>query len=245
MDKTTKELRARLRAILSNWLQSDVVLYRVMRSEEESDALDTLRHRGEPVPESALGRRIAALAESDPDRIARVFLHRLADSDEIGLIVSQIGERRPLKRISASLIGEEPSESWVVCRPGLTTPSLPQELRSMTTLIDLMAEAIVPEWIDYLAEDAPDPDGLTPDARAFLKAMLELKLEDGKRVPQDCIWSKVAEIGDAIEGKARREAVTRILKDRKIIDTLSGTGTTLTTQGAAIARSMSSRSNPE
>jgi hypothetical protein len=234
MGKTTKELRARLRAKLSGWLEREVTLYNTFVGEVR----ETERAVGE-------GREVDAGATrwSDLDGIARIVLTHLADDDEIGLIASQIGERRPLKRILALVVGEEPSESWVVCRPGLTTPSLPQDFRSMATLLEVMAEAIVPEWIDHLAEDAPDPDGLTPDARAILAAMSDLRAFGPEaRITQDMIRDKTLSLGEEIVGTRLGQAIN-LLKARGYVESKSGTATWLTARGRKTADMVKPPSN--
>ena len=178
------------------------------------------------------GREVAANApcREDMGGYAHVFLTSLANNDEIGLLVSQIGERRPLKRIV-----DGDSESWVVCRPGLSTPSLPQEIRSMTVLMDMMVEAILPEWIDHLDEDAPDLDGLTPDARVVLTAMRDLgAFCIDARITQDMIRDKTAELGEEIVGTRLGQAIS-LLKGRLYLDAKSGTATWLTPRGQKAA----------
>ncbi len=236
MDKTTKALRARLRDILLRWVEGDVRLYREMMDE----SLD--RHRSKEGNE--LLARLGAGFESEG--LARVFLARLADDDEIGVIVSQIGERRPLKRVEheATESGVLSPEAWVVSRPGLGNPSMPQDIKNMDTLLVLMAEAIVPEWIEHLADDAPDLDGLTPDARAVLVAMYELGAFCMEaNITQSNISDKVAELGKEIS-KTARESAIKLLRHYGYVATKASKATWLTTRGQKAAESLKSSTNP-
>ena len=97
---------------------------------------------------------------------------------------------------------------------------------------------VLDEWIEHLADDAPSTDGLIPEARLFLKAMLDLGLHDGKRGKQDDVWERIAAIDKERQGKQDRTAALKLLKDRKLVDSLSGTGTTLTDAGLKLARSL-------
>lgn len=105
----------------------------------------------------------------------------------------------------------------------------------MTTLINVMAEAIVPDWIDHLDEDAPDLDGLTPDARVVLAAMKELGAFCVEaRITQDMIRDKTAELGEEIVGTRLGQAIS-LLKGRLYLDAKSGTATWLTPRGQKAA----------
>jgi hypothetical protein len=239
MDKTTKALRARLRDILLRWVEGDVRLY----WETMDESLDP--HRSKAGNE-LLARLKAIGAGFDSNGLARVFLARLADDDEIGVIVSQIGERRPLKRVAdeAPESGVLAPEAWVVSRPGLGNPSMPQDIKNMDTLLVLMAEAIVPEWIEHLADDAPDLDGLTPDARAVLLAMYELgAFCKEAKVTQTMIFEKVAELGEEIPKTRGGNAIT-LLRHYGYVDTKASTATWLTTRGQKAAESLKSSTNP-
>ena len=236
MDKTTKELRARLRECLVRWLESDFRLYRGFMG--EVSAAEVAFIEGREIPTDAP-------SHSDMDGIARVFLTSLSDDDEIGLLSAQIGERRPLNRTLVSLVGEEPSETWVVCRPGLSTPSLPQEIRSMKLLMDIMAEAIVPEWLDYLSEDA-SPVAQAPklgkQARAVLELLYREKAFDEahacnltKRAPTQLRYES-AKSPDTKDKYAKNGAAE--LKRLRLSEAVPNVGTWLTSEGRALAESL-------
>ena len=242
MDKTTKELRARLRTELAKWLDH------ALKCRAASDK------RREASRQLHLGDELQLMNADRTRRIEiRLVLEHLAEHPTIGLLVSQLEERRPLK-VVGSIVPENPytvapdslpAAEWTIARPGRDSPLLPQTIDDPLIVWDIVVEAIIPEWLDHLDAETPNADGLTPDARAFLKAMLDLKLHDGTRAGQDVIWTRVAKLGDAVEGKSNREAAVGILKDRSLIDSKSGTGTMLTPRGVAMARSLSSRSNTE
>lgn len=171
------------------------------------------------------------------DRFALIFLTAIDEDEELGFLCQSLGLPRALARVPG-----DARDEWSISWPGGAT--VPHNLkRSMTTL--MLVVQVLDAWIDHLAEGAPSADGLTPTARAFLKAMLALKLHDGTRKGQDEIWAKVAALGDAVEGKSKREAAVGILKDRKLIESKANAGTTLTELGLKTAESLSSRSNPE
>jgi len=231
MVKTTTALRAQLRARYMHHRSS------IGNPEPESGFFKWLysglrREKGKMiVGDSMVGRGGKA------DRFALTLLTAIDDDEELGFLCQSLGLRRALTRVPG-----DARDEWSISWPGGAT--VPHNLkRSMTTLV--LFVQVLDAWIDHLAEGAPDIDGLTPNARAFLKAMLALKLHDGTRAGQDEIWAKVAELGDAVEGKSNREAAVGILKHRKLIEPKHGTGTILTTAGLSLARSLSSRSNPE
>lgn len=238
---TTKTLKSRLRDRLARW-HAEADLAR--------KAADAERERKHDLYRDDELMRLGA------DRMRRVtvyiVLSRLAGDEEIGLLAAQLDERRPLKVTGSISPADDsvlpdslPPVEWIIARPGRESPTLPQSIGDPLIVWDIVFDAVVPEWLDFLDAAAPSPDGLTPDARAFLTAMLDLRLYDGALAGQDAIWAKVAELGDAVEGKSNREAAIGILKDRKLIGTKSGTGTMLTTEGLTVARSLSSRSNSE
>lgn len=242
MDKTTKELRARLRTELAKWLDHAI---KCRAASEQRREIRRRLHRGDE------------LQLMSADRMRRIeirlLLEHLAANQTIGLLVSQLEERRPLK-VVGSIVPENPytvapdslpPAEWTIARPGRDSPLLPQTIDDPLIVWDIVVEAIIPEWLDHLDTEAPSADGLTPNARAFLLAMLDLKLHDGTRAGQGAIWARVAERGNAVEGKSDRAAAVGILKDSDLIDSKSGTGTKLTTRGVAMARSLSSRSNPQ
>ena len=120
-----------------------------------------------------------------------------------------------------------------------------QTIQEPVDFLRVIAGSVIPAWIAHFNGTEAPADGLTPNARLFLEAMLALKLHDGTRAGQDEIWAKVAELGAPVEGKSNREAAVGILKDRKLIESKHGTGTMLTPAGLNVAKSLSSRSNSE
>jgi len=229
MVKTTTALRAQLRARYMHHRSS------IGNPEPESGFFKWLysglrREKGKMiVGDSMVGRGGKA------DRFALTLLTAIDDDEELGFLCQSLGLRRALSRGPGDARIE-----WSISWPGGAT--VPHNLkRSMTTLMFVVP--VLDAWIDHLDEDAPNTDGLTPDTRAFLKAMLALKLHDGTRAGQDKIWAKVAELGNAIEGKSKREAAVGILKDRKLIHSKPKSGTTLTELGLKTAASLSSRNN--
>jgi hypothetical protein len=233
---TSKILRAKLRDALTKW--HDAALKgRALADQRHRQSHDL--HRGDD----------AQIMAADRSRRIGVWitLAHLAGDEEIGALVMQLDERRPLKLVGSIAPPENPHLlapdslppcEWTVAMPGRETPSLPQTIGDPLVVWDIVVEAVVPEWIDHLSDGAPSVDGLVPEARSFLKAMLDLGFHDGERGKQDDIWARVGEIDEEKQGKKAREAALKLLKDRKLVDSLSGTGTTLTDAGLKLARSL-------
>jgi hypothetical protein len=215
MDKTTKELRAQLRE-----------LYERHRADLESQVEWIEVHGIQPL--HAEQESASALA-------------RLTDAERIGFLCQSLTLPRALKRMRgygdpAETFAEDiSSDEWVVAWPNGHT--FPHDLRSAFTLMQLVIP-VLEAWIDHLSDDAPSADGLIPEARLFLKAMLDLGFHDGERGNQDDIWERVGEIDEEKRGRKARVAALKLLKDRKLVDSLSGTGTTLTDAGLKLARSL-------
>jgi len=167
------------------------------------------------------------------DEMARHLLDSIADDQEIDLTSRLLGLSKVFARISD--VSYYQAEDRVIVWPN-RSPVL-HEVRRPTTTLALITPAI-DAWIKYLSDVAPNPDGLIPEARSFLKAMLDLGLQGGKRQDQEVIWSRVGEIDQLIAGKASREAALKLLKDRQLVNTKSGTGTTLTDNGLKLAESL-------
>jgi len=233
---TSKILRAKLRDALKKW--HDAALKgRALADERHRQSHDL--HRGDA----------AQIMAADRSRRIGVWitLANLAGDEEIGALVMQLDERRPLKLVGSIAPPENPHLlapdslppcEWTIARPGRESPLIPQPIHDPLVVWEIVVEAVVPEWIDHLADGAPSADGLNSDARLFLKAMLSLGLHDGKRGKQDDIWARVGEIDEEKQGKAPRAAALTLLKDRRLVDSLSGTGTTLTDAGLKLARSL-------
>lgn len=233
---TSKILRAKLRDALKKW--HDAALKgRALADERHRQSHDL--HRGDA----------AQIMAADRSRRIGVWLTlaNLAGDEEIGALVMQLDERRPLKLVGSIAPPENPHLlapdslppcEWTIARPGRESPLLPQTIHDPLVVWEIVVEAVVPEWIDHLADGAPSADGLNSDARLFLKAMLSLGFHDGERGKQDDIWARVGEIDEEKQGKKAREAALKLLKDRRLVDSLSGTGTTLTDAGLKLARSL-------
>jgi uncharacterized protein YjhX (UPF0386 family) len=233
---TSKTLRAKLRDALKKWHDAALKV-RAIADQQHRQRHDL--HRGDEaqIMSADRGRRISVW----------LMLAHLAADEEIGALVMQLDERRPLKLVGSIAPPENPNLlapdslppcEWTIARPGRESPLLPHTIGDPLVVWDIVVEAVVPEWIDHLADDAPSADGLIPEARLFLKAMLALGLHDGKRGRQEDVWERVAAIDEERQGKKDRTAALKLLKDRKLVDSLSGTGTTLTDAGLKLARSL-------
>lgn len=215
MDKTTKELRAQL-------------------CERYGRHRDSLREHDEWI-------EVHGIQPLHAEQESASALARLTDDERIGFLCQSLKLPRALKRMRgygdpAENFAEDISlDEWVVAWPNGHT--FPHDLRSAFTLMQLVIP-VLEAWIDHLSEGAPSADGLIPEARLFLKAMLDLGLHDGKRGKQEDIWERVGVIDEEKQGKAPRAAALKLLKDRKLVDSLSGTGTTLTAAGLKLARSL-------
>lgn len=236
MDKSLLNLRRQLRDCLVSWLESDAKLVREMLDESsmvERDIGDS--HNPHP----------SLMNRDQRSGACGVVLRQLATDDKIGLLSNLIDERRPLKLIVTSYIGEPGEESWVVSRPGLNEPSLPQDIRDLETLFCIMEEAVIPNWIDYLSEDAP-PVAQAPTLGKQARAVLELLYRD-KAFDEDhaCNLKKRAptqlryESAKSPETKDKyAKAGAAELKRLKLADAVPNVGTWLTTEGRARAESL-------
>lgn len=232
MDKTTKELRARLRDVLAihfeDWENIDSI-----GEMQESDLVELDAEYRQIVKDGLAGHDVFERLRHWFERPKMDFLRGLATCEESSLIANSLQLPIPLKLIP----GDAPwtRDEWVVAWPDGT--KLPHDLHRADALFQL-AEPLLQAWIDHLSDDAPSVDGLIPEARSFLKAMLDLGFHDGERGKQDDIWARVGEIDEEKQGKKAREAALKLLKDRGLVDSLSGTGTTLTDAGLKLARSL-------
>jgi hypothetical protein len=241
MDNTTKALRARLlaayrrlRADIGGPEPSPTGYFRWLSSQVERDAGNQTRTGwiGDQQLEVVVGDSLAG-REGKAEAFARVFLGAIASDAEVGFLSRCLEIRQALAKNPA---GEtEEHERWTMTRPNGTSFS-PEPMRA-SAMLCYVAE-VLDEWIEHLADDAPSTDGLIPEARLFLKAMLDLGLHDGKRGKQDDVWERIAAIDKERQGKKDRTAALKLLKDRKLVDSLSGTGTTLTDAGLKLARSL-------
>lgn len=233
---TDKILRAKLRDALKKWRDA-ALRGRALADEHHRQSHDL--HRGDEVQIMAADRcrRISVW----------IWLAHLAGDDEIGALIMQLDERKPLKLVGSIAPPENPHLiapdslppcEWTIARPGRESPLLPQTIGDPLIVWDIVVEAVVPEWIDHLADGAPSADGLIPDARLFLRAMLSLGLHDGKRGKQEDIWERVGVIDEEKRGNTPRAAALKLLKDRGLIHSLSGTGTTLTDAGLKLAQGL-------
>lgn len=226
MDKT-KTARARLKALIEEW-------------HREARALAA----SERVRLAALGPLAAVMAQSKLrywDIYAPTYdcLKRLAEHEEIGSLVVELRERRPLK-----LVDGITTFDWVPARPGLKPPTLPQEL-TIPMVWSIVVEALIPEWIDYLSEDAP-PVAQAPKLGKQARAVLELLYRDKafdeahachltKRAPTQLKYDS-AKSPDTKDKYAKTGAAE--LKRLKLLDAAPRVGTWLTTEGRALAESL-------
>ena len=195
--------------------------------------------------------RLAARTRADK------LLRDLADNEDLLLACIEWGVQRPLEwlrkhpldwPVPQRKIDQMARCDWLICTSpfdagGGHVVTMDDPLK----FLGWVAESAIPAWLASFKGTAAPTEGLPADARAFLVAMLTLGLYDGARASQPKIWDKVAECREAIEGKGRREAALRVLKDRKFILSKSGKGmgTTLTQEGYRAASAMSFTRNSQ
>jgi hypothetical protein len=185
------------------------------------------------------------LAEwEDTDDQGRVgvtkYLRGLATCEKCRLLAQSLKTNVPLKltEIDWPRIRLE----WAITWPDRSM--LHEEIKSHDVLFDLV-EPLLRAWIEHLADDAPDLDGLTPDARAVLLAMNELGAFCVEaKITQSDISQKVAELGEEIP-KTRRDNAISLLRQYGYVDTKASTATWLTTRGQKAAESLKSSTKPD
>lgn len=119
-----------------------------------------------------------------------------------------------------------------------------QTIQDPVGFLRVVAGSVIPGWFAHFNGTEAPADGLIPEARDFLAAMLELGLCDEKsRMGQDKIWRRVGEVGREVASRANREAAIKLLKGRDFIHSKPNCGTMLTPAGLMFARSM--QSTPE
>jgi hypothetical protein len=103
-------------------------------------------------------------------------LKKLAEDEEIGSLARELRERRPLKIVDGIT-----SFDWVVASPNPNAPTLPYS-PEIPMLWEIVVEALIPEWLDYLDAPAPQaaaaPPSLGKKARAVLKLLYRDKAFD-------------------------------------------------------------------
>jgi hypothetical protein len=184
------------------------------------------------------------LAEwEDTDDQGRVgvtkYLRGLATCEKCRLLAQSLGTNVPLKVIDIDW--PRVRSEWAISWPDRSM--LHEEIKSHDVLFDLV-EPLLRAWIEHLADDAPDLDGLTPDARAVLVAMYELGafcLE--AKITQPMIFEKVADLGEEIS-KTRGENAIKLLRHYQYVDTKASTATWLLPRGQKAAESLKSSTNP-
>jgi len=170
------------------------------------------------------------VASGTADHHAADVLDALVYDEEIALLCKSL----KLPKIVEVLGPDEyrPGKEWIVERPN--GHSFKHSARSEFTLLTILV-SVVEEWIDHLDEDAPDLDGLTPDARVVLAAMRDLgAFCVDARITHEKIRERVADLGDKIGG-GRFDRAVAIVKARGYIDSKSGTATWLTPRGQKAA----------
>lgn len=240
MDATTK-LRAMLRDNLKAWHKSAIAAKEI--ADQQHERLCEL-HRDDP----------AQLRSADGNRRVTLWamLMYLALDEVTRAQTESLGIGRPLELLRQSPWDESgrtpfdaPPSQWQITRPVSRQPSSVIEVTDVFTIWEIVVEAVIPEWIDHLADDAPALDGLTTDARAILVAMHDLRaFSEEAKITQVMIREKTAEIGEEITGSRLTNAV-RIAKDAKCVESKHGTATWLTPQGRAIAEQSKSPSSSE
>jgi len=180
---------------------------------------------GEPIT----GDSMAGLG-GKAEAMALEYLRAIAKDPEVGFVCQSLRLPQALSLVRADRYCGQ--DDWTVAWPDGTT--FPHHFERATTTLGLVS-ALLDGWIDHLADGAPSADGLIPEARVFLKAMLVLGLHGGKRGRQTDIWDRVGEIDEEKQGKKAREAALKLLKDRRLVDIRPGDGTTLTEAGLQVA----------
>lgn len=184
---------------------------------------------------------------------AQAILRELADNQRLlhECLAKGIGE--PLEWIR-----DHPHDCPLPLRPIEAVPRCDWRMRSVPSdakgrepsiqdpvdFLRVIAGSVIPVWIAQFNGTEAPADGLIPEARDFLAAMLELGLFDEKsRMGQDEIWQRVGEMGREVASRANREAAIKLLKGRDFIHSKPHCGTMLTPAGLVFARSM--QSTPE
>jgi len=143
---------------------------------------------------------------------------------------------QPLPPLTHRLLDQVERTTWNLrLRP--TDPSpIRHDADDPLKFLAVLLESVVPAWLDFLVTGQPAADGLTNDARALLRALVDLKafsLEN--RTTQEVLWQKVAEFIGEVPGKDRKQAALTLVKDRKLVECKAGTGTWLTDTGVDFA----------
>jgi len=184
---------------------------------------------------------------------AQAILRELADNQRLlhECLAKGIGE--PLEWIR-----DHPHDCPLPLRPIEAMPRCDWRMRSVPSdakgreptiqdpvdFLRVIAGSVIPVWIAQFNGTEAPADGLIPEARDFLAAMLELGLFDEEsRLGQDEIWRHVGEVGREVASRANREAAIKLLKGRDFIRSKPNCGTMLTPAGLVFARSM--QSTPE
>jgi hypothetical protein len=230
MDKTTKELRARLRARYEYYRES------IGRPEPASGIYRWLgigngKRKGEAF-QSSMGERAEGMS--------MVILRTLAGDEEVDFLCKGLRLERALIYFPADEFDRH--DQWIIARPDGT--SFRHYLQRASGTLSLF-EPILEEWIKHLADDAPDLDGLTPDARAVLLAMHELEAFCVEaKITQSNISDRVAELGEEIP-KTRRDNAISLLRQYGYVETKASTATWLTARGRRAAESLKSSTKPD
>ena len=250
MDKTTTELRARLRdryrylrAAIGDpepasgyfkWLQDRLGKERDEAIEEQDGAI---------VGDSMAGRGGGA------DQMALQILRAIASDEELGFLCQSLGVRRALARVPGD--SRYNRDEWAVAWPDGQT--FPHDLRQATTALDLVV-LVLDAWIEHLdlADDPKVPATRTihreppPNLGRKARAVLELLYRDKafdeahachltKRAPTQLKYDS-AKSPDTKDKYAKTGAAE--LKRLKLVDAVPRVGTWLTTEGRALAESL-------
>lgn len=181
MDKTTNELRARLRARYTHHRMA------IGDPEPESGYFKWLHSRlREELPEGSKGAP-ALVGDSmtgrggKADQMALVILRAIAGDEELGFLCQSLGLRRALACVPGD--AHYTRDEWAIAWPDGTT--FPHDLRDARTTLTLVLP-VLDAWIDHLAEEADIQSevgsaGLSTYARAVLKLLFKAKAFDEKR----------------------------------------------------------------
>jgi hypothetical protein len=239
---TSKILRAKLRDALKKW--HDAALKgRALADERHRQSHDL--HRGDA----------AQIMAADRSRRIGVWLTlaNLAGDEEIGALVMQLDERRPLKLVGSIAPPENPHLlapdslppcEWTIARPGRESPLLPQTIHDPLVVWEIVVEAVVPEWIDWLADETePAPMQGEPvlDMKLGKKARAVLKLLVGERAFDESKAIKLAKVAPTkLKCGQAKTASTRVkyaeegseeLRERGLAQAVQSVGTWLTPKG--------------
>lgn len=238
---TSKILRAKLRDALKKWHGAALKVRAV--ADQQHRQRHVLHHGDEAQIMSAdRGRRISVW----------LMLANLAADEEIGALVMQLDERRPLKLVGSIAPPENPNLlapdslppcEWTIARPGRESPPLPHTIGDPLVVWDIVVEAVVPEWIDHLDAPAPRaaaaPPSLGKKARAVLKLLYGDKAFDehhacklAKRAPSALPYSTAKKPSTRVK---YAEAGSSELVMKGLARAMPHTGTWLTPEGKAEA----------